>query len=152
MVLVFVVVLILFGVLYMLSKNKYDEFIAPLDKKTYSMKVLMPMALYLIDKAKYQFNTKYDHGLYLRLGELYGHNNARYYLKVHWAHKLALLILAILIIAFFAAAMGNPDMSFGVFGLVVLGLIFYLTDNEINQKIKKRHLMMQMTFLTSLLC
>ncbi len=146
MLAVFIIVLILLGILFILSKNKYDRFLALIDKKAYSLKDFMPMSLYILDSVKYKFNTKYDHGLQLKLGELYEHKNSRYFLQIHWANKIALMLLMILVIAFLGTAMGNPDTSFVFFSVIALAGAFYLTDKEVEDKLKKRHLLMQIDF------
>ena len=142
----FVISLALFGLLFAISREKYIDFLAPLDKSKYSLKNFMPMSLFLLEKIKYKYNTVYDQGLQLKLGELYEQKNARYYLQVHWSSKLTLMLIMIPVILFFGTAMGDADSSFAFFSITALGLAFYLPDHEVNEKLKKRRLMLQIDF------
>lgn len=146
MIYIFFAALALSGMLYMMSRGKYDQILYPLSKKEYSLKDFMPVALFILDRIRYRYSSGYDQSLQLKLGELYQQENARYYLKIHWANKLALMMIMLLIIVFLAAAVGNPDGAFAFFAVVSLALAFYLTDNELNEKVKKRRFMIQIDF------
>ncbi len=146
MIYVFFLLLAVFSVLFMVSRKRYDKLLATVDRNIYRLKDFMPISLYLLDRAGYKFNTSYDLGLQLRLGELYGHANARHHLRIHWANKLALIMILLIIISLIGASMEEADPWFVFYSLLGLGLAFYLADNEVNEKYRKRRLMMQIDF------
>lgn len=139
-------VLLCFAILYVLSRKKYDDFIARLDHKVYALKDFFPMVLLLLDFIKYSFNTRYDQCIQLKLGELFEAEKSRFYLKIHWANKIALMMAMIMVISFVGVGMGSVDSSFYFLSIVSLVLAFYLTDNEINEKLKKKYLLIQIDF------
>jgi tight adherence protein C len=146
MIIAFILILLIIIVLYILSKNKYNEYIEPLDKKEYKLKDWMPMGFYVMNKLKYTYSTAYDRKLLNKIAELKGSKYSMYYLQVHWANKIVLLLLILLMLALVGAAMGTVDVSFAVFAVLVLGAIIYFSDNELKEKVKKRRLSIQLDF------
>jgi tight adherence protein C len=146
MIYLLVAVSVCFAILYVLSRKKYDDFISRLDRKVYALKDFFPIALYILDFIKYRFNTRYDQGIQLKLGELFEAEKSRFYLKIHWANKIALMMAMVMVIAIIGVGMGNVDSSFAFLSTFALILVFYLTDNEINEKLKKRYLLIQIDF------
>lgn len=146
MTVVFMIVLTLYAFLFFVSRDRYRDIVSSLDKKSYPLKDLMPVPLFLFEKADYKYNTGYDQNLQLKLGELYGNKDGRFRLQMHWANKTALLMVVILIILIVGAAMDGADSGYAVFSAAVLGLVFYLVDNEISVKVRKRRLMIQLDF------
>lgn len=133
-------------ILYFLSKNKYNEYIEPLDKKEYKLKDIMPMGFYILDKIKHKYSTKYDRNLQTKIAEIKGAKYSMYYLQVHLANKIALILLLILLLSLIGASMGQIDMGYIVFALVVIALVAYFTDHELVEKVKKRRLSIQIDF------
>ncbi len=132
--------------LYFISNKKHGKYFESLDQKTYPFKQLLPMGLWLLDSIHYSYTYKYDQQMLMKLSDLYGYKNARYYLKVHWANKLVLVGFAFLFIITITVIMDNVDIPFLIFGLGIIVALFYLLDYEINNKIKKRYLSIQYEF------
>ncbi|MDF2522622.1 MAG: type secretion system protein [Clostridiales bacterium] len=145
MVIIFFLVTAIWGGLYLLSRGKYDEYTTPLDKKEFSMKQLLPIGFFIMDAINYKYSTKYDRRLQVKLAELSGHKYAQFYLKVHWANKISLALLILLIISFVFAIIG-PDTGFAFYSLLTLGLVLYSTDYDLDKKIRKRHVSIQIDF------
>jgi tight adherence protein C len=146
MVIVFVVVLVIIIALYFLSKNKYNDYIEPLDKNEYKLRDVISVGFYLMDKFKYTYSTSYDRNLLNKIAELKGSKYSMYYLQVHWANKISLVLLITLMLAFVGAVMESVDASFIVFAVLVLGAIIYFTDAELTTKVNKRRLSIQLDF------
>jgi tight adherence protein C len=146
MIIVFVVMLLIIAALYLMSKGKYNDFTQPLDKKEYKLKDLLPIGLFILDKVKYKYSTGYDRSLLTKVSELKGGMYSHFFLRVHLANKISLVLLIMLMLSFIAAAMGNPDASFLAFSLIVIAIIIYATDKELNDKIRKRKLSIQFDF------
>jgi tight adherence protein C len=105
----------------------------------------LPYALIIVEYLKHGYGGGYDRRLLLKLTELYSQKSALQQLKLHYARKLTLM-LGGLLAASVAAAVTRPDISFIIFCLALEGMIFYFTDNEINEKVKKRRLQIKIDF------
>jgi tight adherence protein C len=145
MTILFVVILTVIVLIYLLSRNRYNEFTEPLDKAEYKFKDFMPLGFYIMDKVKYTYSSRYDRNLLNKIAQLKGSKYSMYYLQVHWANKIVFVLFILLFLAF-VGAVGGVDVGFGVFSLIVLAAIIYFTDNELNEKIKKRRLSIQLDF------
>lgn len=132
--------------LYLLSKNKYEEVLGPLDKKEYPLKDFFPLALYLLDTLGYTYNSWYERRIFLHLTELYDQKNARYYLKIHWVNKTAYLLLGCLLASVLGAAMEEIDFIAVMFFLAVTAGLFLAPDYELKERINKRRTQIRLEF------
>jgi len=131
--------------LYFFSAKKYAGFIEPLDEKAYPLKRLIPLGLYIMDICRYKYSTGYDRGLLTKIAEISGVKHSQYYLRIHWANKIVLLFIALLISTLVGASFGT-DAVFWIFNLSLIILVLYLTDNELNERIKKRRIAIRIDF------
>ncbi len=146
MTVAFILMLLIFIALYLLSKNRYDDFIEPLDKKEYELKALLPIGFFILDIIKYKYLTRYDRYLQNKTAELKGGIYSAYFLQVHWANKIVLELLMLLLLSFTGMLMGRPDEGFIFFAAVVLGAAAYASDKELDRKVRKRRLSIQIDF------
>ena len=143
-----VIFLIVTGVvltLVLLSSKKYKEYIEPLDSNEYKLKFLIPAGLFVIDLIKYGYGSKYDRKLLAKIIEINGLKYSHFYLQIHWANKIAFALLAAFFLSLFGLS-SQPDAGYGVFSLIVLFVAVFITDSELNEKIKKRRTSMQLDF------
>lgn len=131
--------------LYFLSKKKYSNDVALLDSQRYVLKHFIVIGLYILDLFKHKYNTSYDRMLYSKIIEFSGAKQSKYYLKIHLANKIVLLLLCVELILIIGVFI-TPDKGFCFFSCVLLLLIMYLTDNELNQRINKRRISLQIDF------
>ncbi|MDP4181414.1 MAG: type II secretion system F family protein [Bacillota bacterium] len=146
MIIIFAIALLLLIVLYFLSKNKYFEYIEPLNENEFRLKKLLPIGFYLLDRINYKYSSKYDRNLLNKTAELNGGVYAHYYLRVHWANKITFELLLLALLLFINAAMGKTDMEFLGFSLSVLVITAFATDKELDNKVNKRRISMQLDF------
>lgn len=146
MIFVFIVPLVIFLTLYLLSRGKYDEYIEPVDKKEYPLKSFIPMGLYLMEAVDYKYNTKYDRRLYASISQLYEIRNAKYYLEIHWGNKIAYLVIGLLIIGLFGVAIGEFSSGFIFMSIAILGAVIYGPDRDLQEKLKKKYRMIRIDF------
>ncbi|WP_432408058.1 type II secretion system F family protein [Wukongibacter sp. M2B1] len=146
MIFVFIVPLVIFLTLYLLSRRKYDEYIEPVDKKEYPLKSFIPMGLYLMEAVDYKYNTKYDRRLYASISQLYEIRNAKYYLEIHWGNKIAYLVIGLLIIGLFGVAIGEFSSGFIFMSIAILGAVIYGPDRDLQEKLKKKYRMIRIDF------
>ncbi|MGE5473678.1 MAG: type II secretion system F family protein [Ignavibacteriales bacterium] len=146
MLIAFLIILTTIVVILFISKPKYKDYLSNVDKNIYKMKELMPIPLLMFNSIRYGFNTGYDNLLEVKLGEIYGTESARYNLKLYWSNKIALIIVVLLVGLFFGTLMEPVDSGFTFFLITAVVLSFYLPDKELKEKIKRRHLQMQIDF------
>lgn len=142
----FLIVLVITVLLYFLSRKKYNDYIEPLDGREYRLKNIMSIGFIILDKFKYGYGTKYDRNLQTKIVELKGHKYSLYYLQVHWANKITFIFVMVLFLSLLGAAVGSFDPAYIVFGVIVVGAVAYFMDNELNEKINKRRLSIQLDF------
>lgn len=145
MEIVLVILVTILLVLFMLSKDKYKEFIQPVDRKRYIFKEILPVGLLILDVLRYKYRSKYDRRLLAKMTEIYGSIYSRYHLKIHWANKIIYCISALLLAAFIGMAT-IQDVGYGFFCISLLSGVIYLSDNELNKTIKERRTMIKMDF------
>ncbi|MDQ2085708.1 type II secretion system F family protein [Herbivorax sp. ANBcel31] len=146
MLIIFIIVLIIFIVLLLLSKNKYSEYTEPLDKDEYKLKDLLSIGLIILDKFKYSYNTEYDRKILNKISELKGPKYSVYYLQIYWANKIALFFIVLLLFSLVGVSMEEITFEYVFFGLFLLGLIVFASYRELDGKVKKRRLSIQIDF------
>ncbi|MCT4563485.1 MAG: type II secretion system F family protein [Maledivibacter sp.] len=146
MIFLFVASLIIFIALYVLSKGKYDDYIGPVDKKEYPLKSFIPLGLYIMDSVRYTYNTRYDRDLYIKLKDLYGAKNAKYYLEIHWGNKIGYLLVVLLLIGLFGIGIGEFNSGFILISISILGAVTYGPDRDVKEKLKIRYRMIRIDF------
>lgn len=146
MLLIFIIEIAVIGFLCFYSKSKYSNFIETEHKKGHIYTIIMPAAIFIADKFITGRFAAYERKLAIRLTELYGGRNIKYMLKLHITHKIIHLIIALLSVTFLGALMEKPDISYATFALIVLAIVFYASDKELDKKIKKRNFSIRYDF------
>lgn len=146
MIISFIAPLIILVTVYVLSNGKYDDYVEPVDKREYPLKAFIPLGLYIMDAIKYKYNTRYDRSLYIKLSELYGAKNARYYLKIHWGNKIGYLLIVLLLIGLFGVGIREFNSGFIFICIAILGAVIYGPDRDLNDKLNKRYRMIRIDF------
>ncbi|MEN6317029.1 MAG: type II secretion system F family protein [Clostridiaceae bacterium] len=131
--------------LYILSRGKYSDIVDSIDKKACPIKGMLPVGLYMLDLFKYSYNTTYDRKLITAIKELHGPGKAVLMLRVHWGGKLSWMLLSLLF-AFFVGTLSEPDAGYAIFCILLPVVIFYISDRELFEKVKKRRLAIQLDF------
>lgn len=145
MIIAFLFVSAFIVVLFLLSQRRTIAGADERDIKDYPLWQLIPAGMMLLDAAGYKFGTNYDRKLLNKLIVLYGPKDSMVNLRVFWAHKIALLLVAMWISSLLGIGMGFCK-DYLLFSLLVLGSGFYLSDRELNNRVKKRQLKLQIDF------
>jgi tight adherence protein C len=145
MIIVMLALMIIVITLYLASAVKYDEFIKPLDKKEYILKRFLPIGFYIIDGIGYKYKYQYDKFLLNKITEIHGAKNADFYLKIHWSNKILIFIFGLFIIALIGVGSG-VDRTYIIFSVLFLISIVILHDRELDKKIRRRRLSIQLDF------
>lgn len=146
MLIVSLVVLFIFVILLILSKNKYSEYIEPLDKEEYKLKDLLSVGLFILDKTKYSYNTEYDRKVLDKISELKGPKYSVYYLQIYWANKITLMFIILILFLFVGVSQENITTEYVFFGIFLLALVVFVSYKEIDKKVKERRLSIQIDF------
>ncbi len=126
-------------------RQRYREELEPLDGKQYSWKGLLPFALWVYDEMHIPSGGSYFVFLYQRVVMVYGTRYARYYLKVHWAEKFMFFFLG-MAVACFLGAVSAAGAGFLPVIPIAGGLLFFITDKNLDDKARKRKLQLMMDF------
>ena len=146
MLIVSLVVLFIFVILLILSKNKYSEYIEPLDKEEYKLKDLLSVGLFILDKTKYSYNTEYDRKVLDKISELKGPKYSVYYLQIYWANKITLMFIILILFLFVGVSQEEITTEYVFFGIFLLALVVFVSYKEIDKKVKERRLSIQIDF------
>ena len=146
MILIFIFEISILVLLYFYSRDKFNALTEAEYKENRISMIIMPVALFIVDKfISGRFNA-YERKLISKLAILYGDRDIKRRLKLHYANKTMHMIAAILAVTIMGALMDKLDTSYAVFALAVLLTVFYITDRELNERIKKRNFYIQYDF------
>ncbi len=117
-----------------------------LTRKDYPLLAFLPVGLFLLDLVKYPYSTAYDRKLLWKVIRLHEQSQGRMYLQILWASKIVYAYCGLVLASFIGAASGGFDFLVLCLSLgLVLGM-FFLPDYEIEERIKKKYLTMQIEF------
>jgi len=137
--------IILTSGIYLVSKTKYNVIVCNLDKKEYPLKQLIPIGLYILDLLKYKYLTGRDRKLLMKFSELKGVKNSWYYLKIHWANRIVLLIIG-LIFVLPVGLVTDIDIAYCFYSICFLAIIIASGEWELERQLKKRHFSIKWDF------
>lgn len=146
MLIVSLVLLFIFITLLLLSRSKYKEYIDPLDKEEYKLKDILSVGLFILDKIKYPYKTEYDRKILNKISELKGSEYSVYYLQIYWANKITLMFVILILYLFVGVTQEEITFEYGFFGVFLLALIVFISYRELDGKVNKRRLSIQIDF------
>lgn len=145
MAIVFIVLSSSILLAYVLSRGKYTMLESIADKRLSRIKALLPAGLFILEIARYRFNTAYDRRLLSAILEIIEPGKATNYLKLHWAGKILFLLLGAIFIAF-VGIFTRLDMGFLIFSFAVIAGAFYFTDKDLFDRVKQKRASMRLDF------
>lgn len=126
-------------------RKRYHKELEPLEEKQVAFKGLLPFGLWFYDEMKIPSTGPYSVFLVQRVVMVYGTRYVRYYLKVHWAEKVMYCCLG-MVVACFLGAVSGSGASFLPAIPIAGGLLFFLTDKNLEDKARKRKIQLMMDF------
>lgn len=146
MIILFFSAVISFALCYVLAGGRYNMSLRLLTRKDYPLLAFLPVGLFLLDLVKYPYSTAYDRKLLWKVIRLHEQSQGRMYLQILWANKIVYAYCGLVLAGFIGAASGGFDFLVFCLSLgLVLGM-FFLPDYEIEERIKKKYLTMQIEF------
>jgi len=133
------------SVLYLKSKDIYNDALKEIDNKEYSIKKLLPMGLYFIEFIKYSYKTSYDRKLYKKMYRLKGKEKANFYRIIHIAEKVIYIHIGLFIVFLFGNIM-EKDIFYMLFSIFILIISFIGKDRELDKKIEEKYFIIRIEF------
>ncbi len=146
MIFIFFALILIIAALYFISKDRYSDLLTYVDKKEYSLVSFFPIALYILEKVNYKYNTSYDNKLLNKIVSIYGLKKARDYLIIHWANKISTLLFALVIFSLLGIAVEKLEAVHILFVITVIAALIYGTHKDLDNKIKKRQMSIKFDF------
>lgn len=126
-------------ILYLISKDKYKALTEVEEAKMYGVQALLPLTLFLLELFKYRYISKYDRKISKALESLYGSKFLDKHLRLYYSSKLAVMIVALIILTCFGAVSKKVDISYMVFTLSAPIAVFFIFDKDLENKQKKKY-------------
>lgn len=128
---------ILWLVLMMMSNGMYDEQINDIDSKEYFLPELFQIGFVVIEKLNLNLNTDFFKKKKGKLAEVYGMDNAEFYLYVNVAGQIS-YVLTLLPIGFMFSLMANSMEIVFITVIAVAVLVYYFDYSTVNH-VDERH-------------
>ena len=99
-IIIFLILIGAFIALYIFSVGKYKEYFKLVNTEEYILKPFIPLGLFILEKMKYKYTSKYDKNLLNKYSEISGKKSAKAYLQIHIANKIISVFLGLIFIFF----------------------------------------------------
>ena len=146
MLLILILEVLTFSFLYFFARGRYADLNEMGCKKNIISIIMIPMSVFIVDEFVAGRFITYERKLNTKLSELYGVRDIRHRLKFHIVCKTAYLIAAVLAVTLVGVLMDKPDAAYAMFASAVLLIVPYITDRELDERIKKRSFSIQYDF------
>lgn len=137
-IVLFICSTLIFLLLYLPNKKKYEAYVTALDKEEFPFKEFMCVGFAFMEKIRYQYNNKIDRDFRRKIPELHAQEYTEFYLRAYWAAAATYLWLGLFIASLLYLA--SNDIMILVFGLAVVVLLIASVPQDINKKIQEKHL------------
>lgn len=146
MLLILILEIIAFAILALFIRGRYESLINAGSGRSRASAIMLPAAAFIAERIIMGHFHAYERNIAAKLSELYGSRDVRTRLLLHLALKTMNLIIAVMALTFLGAVMDKPGAGYMIFASVVLLLIFYIPDRELDESIKKRNFYIQYDF------
>lgn len=157
---IFVAASILLVWAYIRSKGVYDEYIDGLDENDFKLKKMLSIGMFFNERSNVvkfipiiarDLITKYANYVRSKIIEIYGYKYSEYYFAVHNGSKWSVFLLGSYVsIVLSGITCLKNDLNKAIIFLLIsplVGMVLaYLLDKELNDKIDKRRLSIQIDF------
>lgn len=126
--------------------NRYKEYCNLLkDNNEKLIRIFIPAGLYLFELIRQKKPSAYERKIESKLFMLAGPGEAKIYMKIHIAKKSIIILLTIISLTFIGTQV-NIDIPYIIFSLSLTCLLFYVTDRQLDGKVKERRHDIQLEF------
>ena len=100
----------------------------------FKLPVFAPLGAFLLDNIPHNFNDRKNKA---KLAQLFGPGKVAQFFRIHLIQKITLVTVLIIILTFISL-IGDVDYSFYIFGLILVLLIPFWINKELDKKISRR--------------
>lgn len=126
-------------IIFLLISGEFESYIAPLDKKEFTMPELYGVGFKIMKMFNFEFKGKEAKKVRESATILYGERYADYYLRVLYAQKITLVYFIFVVMCGLSAlASGTDKLLLLGLGIVVCGVLYYYFTTLPADKVKKR--------------
>lgn len=126
-------------VLLILTSGEFDDYIAPLDKKEFTLCEIYGIGFKLLKIFKFDYKTQSAANIRDQVVILHGERYADYYLSVYYAQNLTFSYLCFTVICVLSSlATGTDKILLFIIGLLVTAVLFYYFIILPKKKVKRR--------------
>jgi len=126
-------------IILLVTSGEFEEYIAPLDKKEFTVPEIYGVGFKLLKMFNCEFKGREAKQIREDVTVLYGERYADYYLRVMYAQKISLVYMIFaLVCALSALAEGTDKLLLLGIGIVLCGVLYYYFTNQTKNKVKKR--------------
>lgn len=110
------------------------NFAQELNEYGFKLPFFASLGSFLLEKIPYNFN---DRKTKAKLVQLFGHQKASNFFKIHLIQKITLIAIFVILLVLISL-LGEVDYSFYIFGSILVALIPFWIDKELDKKLKQR--------------
>ena len=132
------VIFLILIILFIGSRNAYDDFLSIVDEKEHRFKFMYPMSCFLLEIIKFNFEEKKMSKIKRMMIEIYNEKNSEYFVKIHYIMKTAYAILGIAITGFLLACMGSISLEFIAFFTFITVILYLSPDIDLKKQLKAK--------------
>lgn len=136
----------IFSLLYFFTRGRYEDFNYMGYKKNLISRIIMPMAIFIVDGVITGRFNAYERKLTIKLSELYSGRDIKHRLRLHLVCRTMYMIIAVMTITLFGVLVDKPDVGHAFFAAIVLLLAYHIPDRDLDERIKKRNFYIQYDF------
>lgn len=122
--------------LIVISRDRSAGYRAELEEYRFKIPFLASAGLYIYARLPWNFDS-YNRKIRAKIADLYGQRQVDAFFTVHMAQKIA-LVMALAFIFMMVSLLGNVDRSFYFFAVLIIVLVYYQTDAELDKKLKQK--------------
>lgn len=145
MIILFIVEIAFTAFLYVTSRNKFQKLMSHKKDEKDKLKAFLPIGLQMMELIHHKYQSRYEKRLEAKLRELGDPKDCHELLKLFIAEKTVILLAALIFLTFIGTQV-EMDVAYGIFAVGLMLLLFYVTDKQLDNKIKERKRSMQIEF------
>jgi tight adherence protein C len=142
---VFIIQLVSFIILIISSRKKFREEADVLKGDQRVVRILVSAGLLLLQIIKHKYNSGYERKLEAKMRQLETSVHSHTMLRIHIAKKVMAIFLCILFLLYIGWQAGITA-EYIVFSILLIIVVFYISDKQIDNKIKQRRMEIQREF------
>ncbi|WP_418792174.1 type II secretion system F family protein [Phosphitispora sp. TUW77] len=122
--------------LMVISRDNSFGYRAVLEEYRFKLPFLASVGVYIYARIPWNFDS-YNRKIRAKIADLYGQRRVDAFFTVHMAQKIA-LVMAVAFVFIIVSLLGQVDRSFYFFAVLIIVLLYYQTDAQLDKKLKQK--------------